>query len=262
MADCYITRRGRFTSGKLPLYTYTGEHQLISSEDGGWVIHLLTSGILTMQRNYTTDLFMIGGGGAGVSAGGTAAGGGGYHMTESGVSLARGTAYPVTIGNGGAMIGQNGGSSSAFGRSVQGGRAATSGSASYAIVNACGHAGSAGNLYKYASPTSESVSMGDGYHDISLVYPYQTTNLAGYSTVLYLGTDGWYYRLVEKYMTLKSIHYHPGTIGAGGTETRIFGSGENVGGTGGKDETPRRGQGGGTVRIAGGDGLVAIRPAA
>lgn len=93
-----------------PEYSYTGAHQLMDDGDGNWRILLTSSGTLTLERDWETDLFLVGGGAGGCDrlvadatpiCGGPG-GGGGYTRTVRNVILAANMAYTVVIGAGGA----------------------------------------------------------------------------------------------------------------------------------------------------------------
>lgn len=112
----------------LPAYTYSGLSNLI--DDGGynWRLKLLTSGTLTFSHlgsagSKAVDLFLVGGGGG---AGGdqwanyVGGGGGGYVKSISSYVANRQTPYQIVIGAGGER-GTNGGSTTAFGQTAQGG---------------------------------------------------------------------------------------------------------------------------------------------
>lgn len=249
-----------------PSYTYSGEHTLTKQNTYDWLLTLKTSGTLkftSLGNASTVDMFQVGGGGAGAKpssgSGGAAAGGGGAYRTVNSITPSLNTNYTITIGAGGDTNGEAGGATSALGYSSNGGGGATAGSASYALVNTCSSSGSSGNLYKYGSLSSNTtVSLGSGYHDIYLKYPYQSTKHSNGVTV-YLGTDEYWYRTNEVYFTLKTIYNSNGTAGSGSSATKVFGSGDTVSGPGGTNNATNRGQGGGTSGIVGGNGLVAIR---
>lgn len=122
----------------VPAFTYTGDYELVHDDDTAidttsqsdlqsqWKIRLLTSGDLSFTNLYGTnsgiDVFLVGGGGGGGGASGGAAGGGGggYTATHRGVAVSINTVYPITVAEGGAM-GYDGGSSSGFGYTADGG---------------------------------------------------------------------------------------------------------------------------------------------
>lgn len=248
-----------------PSYTYSGEHTLTRQNTYDWLLTLKSSGVLkfTSLGNATTiDMFQVGGGGAGAKpssgSGGAAAGGGGAYRTVNSITPSLNTNYTITIGAGGDTNGEAGGATSAFSYSSNGGGGAKAGSTSYALVNTCSSSGSAGNLYTYDSTSASASSIGSGYHDIYLKYPYQTVKHNN-GTTLYVGNDGTLYRVNEVYFTLKTIYNSNGTAGSGSSSTKVFGTGDTVSGSGSTSNATRRGQGGGTSGIVGGNGLVAIR---
>lgn len=112
-----------------------GTYQVTVDSDGDWKIRLLYSGVFTPLKNMTIDAFLVGaGGGKGILYSG--GGGSGYTTTKRSVTLTAGTAYQVTIGaagvngNGMGNAASDGGSTSAFGATAEGGKASASGSSS------------------------------------------------------------------------------------------------------------------------------------
>ena len=122
----------------VPAFTYTGDYELVHDDDtpidttsasdmqSPWKIRFLESGDLSFTNMYGTnsgiDVFIVGagGGGGGASSGAGGGGGGGYTRTERGVAVSTNTVYPITVGLGGAMR-VDGGSSSGFGYTANGG---------------------------------------------------------------------------------------------------------------------------------------------
>ena len=115
-------------------FTYSGECQVIDdTDDEGtkWRIKFLTSGTFIPLSDMTIDVFLVGGGGGGGAGGAGSAGaggGGGYTKTIKYIMLTAKTEYPIIIGAGGdgyphpnVHQGTNGGESSAFNQSVNGG---------------------------------------------------------------------------------------------------------------------------------------------
>ena len=98
-------------------FTYTGECQVLDdTDDEGvkWRIKFLTSGTFIPLSDMTIDVFLVGGGG--------------YTKTIKYIMLTANTEYPIIIGAGGdgytgpnVYQGTNGGESSAFNQSVNGG---------------------------------------------------------------------------------------------------------------------------------------------
>lgn len=102
-------------------FTYTGSSNYRQEDD---VLELLSSGTLTVLRQFNADVFLVGGGGSGGygnnTSAGTGGGGGGYTKTIK-VTLRPKTSYEVVIGDGAAPSGHTGGTTSAFGTNVNGG---------------------------------------------------------------------------------------------------------------------------------------------
>lgn len=118
-----------------PNFTYTGEYEFVNENSSDWKVRFLTSGTLTFVDDVMPiDVFLVGGGAGGggpyvgdegkSTAGG--AGGPGYNNTVKNVSVTAGTEYNIVIGAGGtagaySKAGTDGGVTSAFGESVNGG---------------------------------------------------------------------------------------------------------------------------------------------
>lgn len=130
----------KFSGHNIPLFSYTGLYDSdVDSTGENWEIRLLTSGDLTFSKLYNAeggiDIFCAGGGGGGgfgyLSAlkegGAGAGGGGGYTTTKMNFVPALNQKYTISIGSGGAggnetdNDGCNGGTTSAFGISANGG---------------------------------------------------------------------------------------------------------------------------------------------
>ena len=119
---------------RIPSFTYNGSYRTEMIGDY-WYIFFLTSGTLRMDYSKTADLYLHGGGGGGSNSGynssGGSGGGGGWLESHFGISVNAGTAYDIVIGDGGAAgrpgatSGGKGGTSSAFGKSVEGGNGGT-----------------------------------------------------------------------------------------------------------------------------------------
>lgn len=116
----------------LPVYTYTGAHQLIDDGNYNWRLKLLTSGTLTFSHLGSgaslVDVFLVGGGGGGAGSpyGNYGGGGGGAGYTRTDMVAAGLTAYSIVIGAGGSAgnnssNGGAGGTTSAFGVTASGG---------------------------------------------------------------------------------------------------------------------------------------------
>lgn len=128
----------------IPDFSYSGTYEVVEDDDtsiadvahyndANWKIRFLTSGTLNFTNLYGArngiDVFLVGagGGGGGASGGAGSGGGGGYTETHSGVAVSTNTVYPITIGDGGGL-GIDGGSSSGFGYTANGGSGGHSGS--------------------------------------------------------------------------------------------------------------------------------------
>ena len=103
-------------------FTWSGsDGTCLVIDDGGgnWRIKFLSSGVFTPLKTMTIDVFVVGAGGGGhgkYSAGG----GGGYTKTAKSVVLEANTQYSIEIGASGADV--NGGNTSAFGSTSEGGK--------------------------------------------------------------------------------------------------------------------------------------------
>ena len=135
------------TFSTIPAFTYTGSFQIVDDNDnpittstGNWKIRFLTSGTLKFTdlrgAENGIDVFLAGGGGGGAAAGaggrdatyyryGSGGGGGGYMKTSKNVSVSTSSSYTITVGAGGA-VGKDGGATTAFGSTANGGKGATS----------------------------------------------------------------------------------------------------------------------------------------
>ena len=145
---------------KVPDYTYTGNAEWYNEEKT--ILKLKTSGVLTLTKNCTADVFCVGGGGAGnypsnssSNNEGSGGGGGGYTFTAR-VNFAKNSNYQAIIGAGGARMttrgtqAPSGGTTSINGVSANGGaggRYNTSPFRSYGGNGGSGGAGGGGGLY-------------------------------------------------------------------------------------------------------------------
>ena len=224
---------------KVPAFSFSGTS---SSEvkNGYWYIYLKSSGTLKLTYAKTgVGLCVVGGGAGGrkysthLDQGGDG-GGGGTVLNQTGVSIAGGTVYAITVGAGGALgtwsseggwhdEGGEGGDSSAFGYTAAGGETG-SGNAGLSKTNA------------------NATSGGDG------TYAFGDTSLKRYGAGGGGGADDW---------------YEPGVGGAdgggkggygadGGGEDAVAGTANTGSGGGGA------GEGGGEAG-EGGSGIVIIR---
>ena len=142
------------TYSTIPTFSYSGTYAVVEDDDtpisnpssyrgANWKIRFLTSGTLNISALSTAkdgvDIFLVGGGGGGGYGGGIntnnarSGGGGGYTKSVAQISLTEGIDYPVAIGAGGDAgitdtCGGDGGSSSIFGETANGGRGGRSSS--------------------------------------------------------------------------------------------------------------------------------------
>ena len=110
-----------------PVYTYTGQHQLIDDGSYHWRIKFLTSGVAkftSLGNAAGIDVFCVGGGSSNAYNRG---GCGGATATKKSVAVGPGTNYTVTIGAGAqagndqTLQNKSGGSTTAFGVTGNGG---------------------------------------------------------------------------------------------------------------------------------------------
>ena len=110
-----------------------GTYLVIDDGGGNWRIKFLSSGVFTPLKDMTIDAFLVGGGaggGNGILANAAPGGGSGYTTTVNSVQLTANTEYSIVVGAGGTAT-NNGGTSTAFEATANGGRSG-SGSASSA----------------------------------------------------------------------------------------------------------------------------------
>lgn len=117
------------TPNVMPVYTYTGNHQMLDDGNGHWRIKFLSSGVLEwLSPDTEIDVFLVGGGGAGGQNGG----GGGYTKTAKKISLNKNSRHQVIVGAGAEnnfnYYDTPGGSSSFDDISVSGGKGMDGGS--------------------------------------------------------------------------------------------------------------------------------------
>lgn len=139
---------------KLPEFSYSGNYKLIDDgKDGGtrnWRIKLHTSGTLKFTKVVDAiDVFLVGGGGGGGGGGGA----GGYTKTTRNVAVSAGTEYSIVIGAGAAGLfsssdhyanASQGGTTTAFGSSAEGGWAGVGGVHHSAVSTGWGGSGGGG----------------------------------------------------------------------------------------------------------------------
>ncbi len=100
------------SAGTNPIFTYTGNCQIINDGNGDYRIKFLTSGEFTNNVTLKLDLFLVGGGGGGRS--GIGGGGGGYTKTYPNETINPNT-YTINVGAGGGV--SSAGGTSYFGNS-------------------------------------------------------------------------------------------------------------------------------------------------
>ena len=169
----------------IPEFTYTGDYEIVNDSDepiatsqGNWKIRFLTSGTLTFTAlngaENGIDVFLVGGGGSGANGceesdgtyRSTYGGGGGYTKTVRGVRISTNTDYAITVGAGGASAsaisqsGHNGGSTSAFGATVNGGKGAV-GFTGSSWTGSGGNGGSGGGGFGGAGGSDGGNGSGD-----------------------------------------------------------------------------------------------------
>lgn len=246
--DCTV----KYPLNTLPTFTYDGTYEIVDDEDtaidnstGNWKIRFLTSGTLNFtELNGAADgidVFVVGGG-----AGGDRGGGGGGYTGIATVTPEVGVDYPIVVGAGGGKH-ADGGSSSAFGFSVEGGKTPT---ATYAG----GNGGSGGGAYY--GDGSGGAGGSDGSDGVSTKNPggtgqgTTTREFHESGATLYAGGGG----------GGTPSGRTPGSGGAGGGAAGTAGNY----GTGNSATTPNTGGGGGGGANGGGygaSGIVIIRNA-
>lgn len=125
----------------IPDFTYTGDCEIVTDNDtvianpsnyvGNWKIRFLTSGTLKFTDLHgcsSIDIFLVGGGGGSAASpyGRNVGGAGGYTTTAFSISLSKGIEYAINVGAGGVAA-NNGGSTTAFGKTANGGTAGARG---------------------------------------------------------------------------------------------------------------------------------------
>lgn len=256
-----------------PSYTYTGISQLVEESNYNWTLNLLTSGTLAfsdLKGKTTADIFCLGGGGAGNKDG--YGGGGGYYNTASSKTISINTNYSIVIGSGGTSNGSDGGSSTAFGLTSNGGKG---GVGSYAMYIPCVMSKTTGSGvyvyggtnvsgYDYVIDSGSTVNLAVGSNGGVIG---ATITVSGQSVYAYKGSDGKYYR--GQIDSQGSTVYSTAATGSGASSTKIFSTGSTVSGAGansGAANATLYGQGGagygsrgGSSFGKGGTGIVVVR---
>ena len=221
----------------VPKFTYTGTYA-IAKDGKNWKISFLSSGTFSTPRSLLVDLFAVGGGASAYRLGGTGiegGGGGGYTTPVLAKTIAGGSNYEVTIGEGGGSSGvPSDGGASSFGSLI------TANGGSAPIGSRYGGNGGSGGGGSYANGGSDGSNGGEGDSEYNGTGQGTTTREFGEPDGdLYAGGGGGY----------------QGTGGAGGG-----GNGYN-GTVPGEAGVANTGGGAGSHGGTGGSGIVIIRNA-
>lgn len=252
-------------------FEYTGTYNE-RLDDG--VVELLTSGVITFKKETPIDVFLVGGGASGRAASnggnGGAGGSSGFTKTLTNIIPMAKQGYQIIIGSGGAESASYtdpsnpGGSTSAFGSSVEGG---SRNSGSYYIGSPGGSGGGAGGTTNTtatknaANGGSDGSSGGNTYNNYSTGGSGQgtTTREFGETTgKLYAGVGGGGSTYDRNGQGTAGV----GGEGGGGNGGSIAGeatSGQENTGSGGGGGTAHNSPQGRTKGAAGGSGIVCIR---
>ena len=179
-----------------PQFTYSGNYQLVDdsgkaiqqgSDNSNWNIRLLTSGRLNFSSvgnaKNGASVFLVGGGAGGRGAAdyspdggqdGGEGGSGAYSGTYNNVSITENKAYDITIGAGGsggeyyASTGYDGGKTTAFGYTANGGTGLSVDRGTFAFGGNSGNKyGAAGTYRNYGRDgTDNSGNGGDGAYPV------------------------------------------------------------------------------------------------
>ena len=232
----------------IPAFSYTGEYIVeIEPDTKNWKIKFLTSGDFVITNSLVIDAFLVGGGGAGGNSY-SGGGGSGYTLTQKNVSLDAET-YSILIGSGGA-VGTDGGNTSAFGYTANGGQRG-----GVSSNRNGGNGGSGGGTYgQIVDGGSDGSDGGKASEGTAGKGQGTTTREFGESDgKLYAGGGaGGYYANGE-------YGAQPGKGGAGGGADPIRSAADNTGGGGGGGV--HKGANGNLSGGEGGSGIVVIRNA-
>lgn len=128
--------------GQAPRLNFTFDGSMtpvVYDDEGNWEFSILDTGNLVFKSDPgRIDVFLVGGGAGGQKGSresGTG-GGGGYTKNVFGISVKKGQVYPIIIGAGG-NVDANGGNTTAFGYTAEGGKSGSNG----------GHGGSGAGGY-------------------------------------------------------------------------------------------------------------------
>jgi hypothetical protein len=247
----------------LPTYTYDGSHVLQDEGEGNWTLTLFDSGTLNFSKLTTPiDVFLVGGGGGGGNVvktySGSGGGGGGYTATHKGVVADTSTDYVAMVGAGGGSA-ANGGYTSIFsltanggfaGSNTSGGNGGSGGGAGGYSINA--NAGNGGSDGSDGAVYYDSFAAGKGQGSTTRAFGEETGSL-------FSGGGGGGSGISGNYATST-----PGLGGEGGgadgsdQQSGAGGSAlDNTGGGGGGSPARNVSNAGG----AGGSGIIIIRNA-
>lgn len=250
----------------VPTFSYTGSYEIVEDDDtaitdpsyqGNWKIRFLSSGTLNFSRLASAengiDLFLVGGGGGSGGKSIAAGGGGGYTASYGNISVSTGIDYEIVVGAGGIKdattstnqnTGGEGGASSAFGESVNGGKGGVSyASDSQSRATKGGDGGSGGAGSSWSHTYNGGSNGGDGGAD----------NAARKGLGQGTSTREFYALDQDETATLFAG-------GGGNMANDVYGTGGDGGGGTASDGDDHFG-GGAAGRHAGGSGIVIIRNA-
>lgn len=254
---------GSNAASKFPEFTYTGTYELI--DDGiaaddktqNWRIKFLTSGVLKFTKVVDSiQVFLVGGGGGGGTTRGDGGGGGGGYTKTFSSEVEKNVEYTITVGSGGSVQG-DGGSTTAFGQTANGGKAGwgygNTGDPYRGIGGngGSGGAGGGGNEDTAGAGGSNGSNGGKAsYHAAGTGQGTTTKEFGESNGTLYSGGGG----------AGKNIHDSAGG-GAGGAGGGGKGGSQNIAAVAGTTNLGGGGGGGGADGggKAGGSGIVVIR---
>ena len=152
---------GAFTEGS---FTYTGTYEFADQGNDNWMVRFLTTGVLTLKKKISVDVWLLGGGGGGDLNGG--GGGSGYCGTVAqNITLNRGQSVTITIGAGGT-----GGKASDANENSYQYSGKTGGTTSFAIADGstyskAGGKGSGNTRAQYSNRVGGDGASGGGGYD-------------------------------------------------------------------------------------------------
>lgn len=232
----------------IPEFTYTGDFEIVNDADesittsqDNWKIRFLTSGVLTFTAlngaEGGIDVFLVGAGGGSAATQTYGGSGGGYTKTAKAITVEVGVKYPITVGAG--VKGGNGGNTTAFSVTANGGEGATSSTG--ANGGSGGGAGWSGSETGSAGASNGGSASNGSFYNGGTGQGTTTREFAASSGTLYSGGGG----------------------GASSGSTTVLKGGNGGGGDTNKNGTANTGGGGGAPRngsaTTGGSGIVIIR---